>query len=145
MHKRNFGGGVAIDLIHEWDYISYIFGLPLDVKKIYKKVSNLEIDVEDIAIYIAEYPNMLAEVHLDYFGRKAIRKIEFFTSSDLIEADLINSNIKYLNSKKTIEFGEERNQFQKKEIEHFVKSVLENKYEYSNIKNAVEVLKIVKE
>lgn len=145
MLKKNYGGGVAIDLIHEWDYISYIFGFPKDVKKIYKKVSNLEINVEDIAIYIAEYDNMLVEVHLDYFGRKSIREIEIFTEDDTIVGDLVNSSVTYLKENKKIEFGEERNEFQKKELEYFFNIVINKKIDQENIKNAVKVLKIVKE
>lgn len=144
MQKKNFGGGVAIDLIHEWDYVSYIFGLPIEVKKIYKKVSNLEINVEDVAIYIAEYKNMLAEIHLDYFGRERIRQIEIFTEEDTIVGDLVNSKVNYLKENKLIEFGEERNEFQRKELEYFFETVINNEYEKSNIKNAKEVLKIIK-
>ena len=57
--KKELGGGVSIDLIHEWDYLTYLFGMPSEVYTILDKVSNLEIDTEDIAIYIAKYENML--------------------------------------------------------------------------------------
>ena len=78
---KNLGGGVAIDLIHEWDYLSFLFRYASKKWKSFMgKISNLEIDSDDYAIYIAKYTNdMIAELHLDYFGRKTIRAIEEFT------------------------------------------------------------------
>lgn len=143
--QKALGGGVAIDLIHEWDYISYIFGLPKNVHKIYKQVSELEVDVEDVAIYIAEFEKMVAEVHLDYFGRVPIRKMEIFTNEDTIVADLIKSKVEYLKSEEVIGFGEERNEFQIQEIEYFINLVLNNVKGSEIIDNAIKILKIIKE
>ena len=67
-HKA-LGGGVTIDLIHEWDYLVDLFGVPETICNIRGKYSDLEIDSDDLSIYIAQYPTLLAEVHLDYFGR----------------------------------------------------------------------------
>ena len=53
-HKE-LGGGVSIDLIHEWDYLTYLFGFPDRVQCILGKKSNLEMDCEDVAIYKGEY------------------------------------------------------------------------------------------
>ena len=53
--KKSLGGGVAIDLIHEWDYLTYLFGFPEEVFNLQGKFSHLEIDSEDISIYIARY------------------------------------------------------------------------------------------
>ena len=48
------GGGVRIDLIHEWDYLTALFGFPDKVYSISSTISELEIDSEDIAVYIAQ-------------------------------------------------------------------------------------------
>lgn len=44
----------------------------------YGKFSSLEIDSEDLAIYIAKYNNFLLEVHLDYFGKETQRYLEVY-------------------------------------------------------------------
>lgn len=62
-HKA-LGGGVTIDLIHEWDYLVDLFGVPETICNIRGKYSDLEIDSDDLSIYIAQYPTLLAEVHL---------------------------------------------------------------------------------
>ena len=63
-HKK-LGGGVSIDLIHEWDYLTYLFGWPKTIQSLIGKKSGLEIDSDDYAIYIAEYNDMIVELHLD--------------------------------------------------------------------------------
>lgn len=85
-HKA-MGGGVTIDLIHEWDYLVDLFGAPERLYNLRGQYSELEIDSDDVSLYIAQYPGMLAEVHLDYFGRGYRRSIELFTPSGSLVAD----------------------------------------------------------
>lgn len=143
-HKDQ-GGGVSIDLIHEWDYLIHLFGKPKAVTNYRGKFSELEIDSDDLSIYIAQYENKLLELHLDYFGRKAIRELQFFKSEDTIIADLINSEIRFLKENKVISFKEERNGYQIREIEHFF-DILEGIVDNDNdINIAINTLKIAKE
>lgn len=139
---KELGGGVALDLIHEWDYLTYLFGEPLEVKNMQGKYSGLDINTEDIAIYIARFKNYLLELHLDYFGRAAQRQIEFYMKDDRIIGDIQNSCITFLKSGVKIDFKEERNQFQIRELEAFF-DIIEGKRKNENdIKKALEVLKI---
>lgn len=139
------GGGVSIDLIHEWDYLIYLFGIPKEVMNYRGKFSNLNIDSDDLSIYIAKYKNMLGEVHLDYFGRKTIRELQLFTMEDTIVADIANSKINFLKSNKVIKFNENRNEFQLKEIKYFF-DIIEGRQENINdINTALITLKIAKE
>lgn len=141
----NQGGGVSIDLIHELDYIMYLFGMPKKVLNFQGKFSHLEIDSDDLSVYIAEYENMLVEVHLDYFGRKAIRELQLFTAFETLVVDIINSEIRFLVEKKVIKFNEDRNSYQLKEIENFF-NILEGKADNENdIFTALSTLKIAKE
>lgn len=136
---KDLGGGVAIDLIHEWDYLKYLFGTPLDV--VYKsgKKSGLEIDCEDTALYIAEYRDKFVELHLDYFGRKTIREIMVFTPEETLVGDLTNSSITFLKSGKVIDFGENRNDFQKKELYHFLELINTGKSD-NNLSDAYQTI-----
>ncbi len=84
---RDMGGGVTIDLIHEWDYLVELFGKPLEVHNFRGTYSQLEIDSDDLSVYIARYPHLLAEVHLDYFGRTYRRSIELFCPEGTLTAD----------------------------------------------------------
>lgn len=142
-HKSQ-GGGVSVDLIHEWDYLCYLFGEPEKVINVNGKFSNLEIDSEDLSLYFATYRNMVAEVHLDYFGRKAMREIQLFSANDTIVGDLINNEIRYLHSGNIISLKENRDKYQKKEIEHFFDIIEGSAINDNDITRAFKTLKIVK-
>lgn len=140
--QKVLGGGVSIDLIHEWDYINYLIGLPLHIKSIICKKSQLEIDSDDLAVYIAEYSDKVVELHLDYFGRCTQRKIELYGEDDTIIADLVSQKITWLNSGKEINLFEERDSFQKKEIVHFFEIVKGSLDSDNTLQEACEVLNI---
>lgn len=143
-HKDQ-GGGVSIDLIHEWDYICYLFGKPEQVLNIRGTFSNLEIDSDDLSLYIAKYEDKTIEVHLDYFGRKTIREIQLFTDKDTIVGDITNSEIRYLKSGEVISFKEQRNDFQYKEIKHFFDIIKGKVINDNDISTAFRTLQIAKE
>ncbi len=84
---RDLGGGVAIDLIHEWDYLADLFGAPEEIHCLRGTYSGLELDSDDVALYIARWPAMLGEVHLDYFGRGYRRTLELFFDEGSLVAD----------------------------------------------------------
>ena len=142
-HKE-LGGGVAIDLIHEWDYLTWLFETPQTCYTIQTKVSNLEINSEDVALYIAKTDKRLIELHLDYYGRDPIRRLQLFMSDDTIECDILGGTVQYLKSQKEIKLESERNAFQMREIEHFF-DIIDNKTDNdSTPEHAYRVLKIAK-
>ena len=136
------GGGVDIDLIHEWDYLTWIFGMPTQCLGIAGTFSNLEIDSNDTALYIAKNDKMTFELHLDYFGRKTQRTLDIFTHDDTIQCDLIAGTISYLKEGKTINQNAERNAYQIAEIMHFF-DIAEGRIENdSNVEHGMKVLKL---
>lgn len=142
-HKE-LGGGVSIDLIHEWDYLSMLFGFPKEVLYMNGQVSHLEIDSEDIAVYMARYHNMFLELHLDYFGRKTIRKMEVFTEKGLYCFDIAGSRIIYPDMTTEV-FKEEANEKYLREMEYFFYLMNDPEAISSNsIEHAIRVLKLAK-
>lgn len=141
---KDLGGGVDIDLIHEWDYLTWIFGNPTICKAVVGKYSELEIDSNDTALYVAKNDQITFELHLDYFGRKTQRTLDIFTQDDTIQCNLIAGTITYLKEGKTINVNAERNAFQMAEIKHFfdiAKGRIEND---SNVEHGIKVLKLTK-
>lgn len=141
---KDLGGGVSIDLIHEWDYLTWLFGMPIECKQIIKKVSNIEIDSDDLAIYIGKNDKTAFELHLDYFGRQAQRTLDLFTADDTIHCDLIAGTVSYLKKGETIKLESERNAFQMAEIAHFFEIINNKAINDSIPEHAYQVLKIAK-
>ncbi|WP_279123308.1 Gfo/Idh/MocA family protein [Holdemania filiformis] len=141
---KNMGGGVAIDLIHEWDYLTAMFGFPKQVLYAGGRFSGLNIDSDDLAAYIGVYDGRIIELHLDYFGRKTKRELLLYTANEMILANLINSKISFLQSGKIVDLKEDRDEFQKRELHHFL-DIVEGKCENdSTIEHGLQVLKIAK-
>ncbi len=141
---RELGGGVGIDLIHEWDYLTWLFGFPQECKSIQSKISGLEIDSDDIAIYIAKNCSMTMELHLDYFGRSTVRTLDLFSKEDTIHCDLIAGTVDYLRSGEKKTFENERNAFQMREIAHFFDIIDCKTNNDSTPEHAYNVLKLAK-
>lgn len=141
---KDLGGGVSIDLIHEWDYLTWLFGMPTQCQQIIGKVSNLKIDSDDLAIYIGKNDKTAFELHLDYFGRQTLRTLDLFTADDTIHCDLIAGMVSYLKSGNVVKLESERNSFQMREIEHFFDIINNKTTNDSTPEHACRVLKIAK-
>lgn len=121
--RRELGGGVGIDLIHEWDYLADLFGLPLESACFAGKYSHLEIDSDDLAVYIARYPGLLAELHLDYFGRGYRRTLELFCRDGTAVADFGEGTLT-LPDGRVIHCEEPLNQRYLREMDYFLSYAL---------------------
>ena len=141
---KDLGGGVSIDLIHEWDYLTWLFGMPTECKQMISKVSNLEIDSDDLAIYLGRNEKTTFELHLDYFGRQTLRTLNLFTEDDTIHCDLIGGTVSNLKEGKTVKLESERNAFQMAEIAHFFEIINNKTINDSTPEHAYQVLKIAK-
>lgn len=141
--KKDLGGGVTKDLIHEWDYAVYLFGPPDRVMNLKGHISNLEIDSDDISIYIAEYPNMFLEMHLDYIGHKTERIIQIFTNEKRIDVDLLSDTIfEYQNNEQINKKTFLTEDFYRNEMEYFIDCVERKQNNINTIQNAYNTLKI---
>ena len=138
------GGGVDIDLIHEWDYLTWIFGKPTECFGIAGRFSNLEINSNDTALYVAKNEKLTFELHLDYFGRKTQRTLDIFTQDETIQCDIVGGTVTYLKEGKAFDFNSERNAFQMAEIQHFFDIAEGRTANDSSVRHGVEVLKLTK-
>ncbi len=82
------GGGVHIDLIHEIDYVYWLFGQPDETRSICRNVSSLNIRAIDYANYNLIYPNFVASIVLNYYRRDYKRTIEIVFDDSTWTLDL---------------------------------------------------------
>lgn len=142
--KSELGGGVSIDLIHEWDYLTYLFGFPEKIYNLQGKFSELEIDSEDLSVYIAKYNDKIIELHLDYFGRIPRRELEIYIEDDVVIGDFIKKEIRFLKRDEKIEF--EKSDMYMEEMKYFLEIVLKKKVKenINTVMNAYKVLELIK-
>jgi predicted dehydrogenase len=141
--NKTLGGGVHLDLIHELDYCTWLFGFPIKSESIKRSVSSLEIDSIDFAKFSLFYPNFLANINLNYFRRDSKREIEVVTSNDTIVVDLINNTVKEKLSKKII-FQEQFDITETYELQmkYFIEVLKSDGKFINDFNNSVKVLKI---
>jgi len=95
--KKSLGGGVMLDLIHEFDYVQWIFGTIVSVLGIHRKISSLAIDSEDVSITILETDKgIVGSVYLDYLQKELSRKCKIVFNKGTIVWDYGKSNVKWM-------------------------------------------------
>ena len=92
--KKKSGGGVLLDLSHELDYIHWLIG-PLSLEHVInEKISNLEINTDDILLVKARTgKGAHVNFNLNYFTRKKIRLIIIDGEGISIQGDLIKNKL----------------------------------------------------
>jgi predicted dehydrogenase len=138
--SRDRGGGVRIDLIHEWDYVIHLFGFPREVKSLSGRYSGLELESEDVAAYVARYDHRLVEIHVDYFGRVARRTIELFTDDATITGDIVGARILFSDRREPLVFNEGPNEKYLAEMEYFLDVISGRAENINTIEKAVATL-----
>lgn len=146
---QSLGGGIILDAIHELDYISWLLG---DVTKVFSfsdKLSDLDIDTEDVAEILLQFKTgAIAEVHLDYVQRYPSRSCEIIGDEGSIILDINNGTVKiYTAEKMEWEFFEQpknynMNQTYIDEMVHFVRCIEGKEKTLISITNGLNVLKI---
>lgn len=142
--RRDLGGGVVLDLIHELDYAYWIFGEFVDYKSFVGKISDLELETEDYAeILVKTNQNVAGSIHLDYFRKMPQRIIEVICKNGVIKGDMI-SNILYINNageEDKIEFNFDRDFMYREQLKHFIDCIQNNKETFNPIETGYNVLK----
>ena len=91
--NRSLGGGVLLELSHEFDYLIWMFGRFDQVFCIAKNSGQLEIDVEDCADILLSRGDLTAHVHLDFLQRRVSRECKVIGSTGTLLWDLIANRI----------------------------------------------------
>jgi predicted dehydrogenase len=137
------GGGVHIDLIHEIDYLYWLFGSPSDVHRVFTHKSTLEIEAYDYANYCLEYPSFCASVILNYYRRDAKRCLEVVMEDETIEVDLLRNEVKSPDGKILFKSDQTILDTYKAQMEYFINQISTGKRDsFNTIMDAYHVLQI---
>ena len=128
--RQATGGGIILDSIHEFDYLTWLLGMPRQVFAYAGKVSTLEIETEDTADVLMRFDyGTVANVHLDYLQRTYRRSCDLIGEDGVIVWDYIGQSVAvYGKDDRRVEvfqesINAERNQMFVDEMRHFGRCV----------------------
>jgi predicted dehydrogenase len=146
--REDLGGGVIMCLMHEIDYVYYLFGLPREVVAFGGKLSDLEMSVEDTANISVRYENNFsANIILSFAERKEERTLQIVGDKGKIDLDFCEHRLKVYNADKDI-FEEfrlndvDRDDLFADEIKHFVKCIENDQTLRTDLSDGINSLKI---
>jgi predicted dehydrogenase len=138
------GGGVHLDLIHEIDYLYWLFGKPIQVKSTLRDNSHLDISAIDYANYQLIYSDFVASVTLNYFRKQNKREIEIVSPDFILNGNLISYSIKEeIGNKIIIDEAAQMGTLYDKQMSYFLDGLKNNSYYENDVQTGIEVLKIV--
>jgi len=161
MAHADQGGGALLDLSHEIDYLQHLLGGHMrDVKGFVGKVSDLDIDSDDLADFTARVtPNpwvngVQVSVHMDLLDRSYNRRLCIVGTEGTIDWDWDNASVSLHNDNfytqhgvRWYDYSKDRNVQFEEEMKAFIESV-QTKTLHPNlatIEDGIEVLKVVEE
>ncbi len=94
--KVNLGGGVMLDLIHEFDYLQWLLGTYKKIVGFNKKIEHLDIETEGIAVTIFETnKGVLGMLSLDYIQKELNRNAKFIGDFGTITWNYVTAQVKW--------------------------------------------------
>jgi predicted dehydrogenase len=139
--NAELGGGVHIDLIHEMDYLYWLFGKPNVVFRSFKNRSSLAISSIDYANYALDYGFFSANIVLNYYRRDTKRSFELVFEDETWNTDLIKNEVS-CNGKVIFSSGQIVADTYEKQMRYFIDCVKNRKGTFNTISDAYNVLKI---
>lgn len=144
--KKETGGGVMLDLIHEFDYLYWLIGKTKKIVSFNINSNSLQIETEDIAEVLLQFENgVIGTIHLDYLQPQLVRDCLFTCSNGSIFWDLANSTVSWAKVNAETEIfsykGFERNQRFLEIMKLFLENTNDNRL--TNLESGYESLKMV--
>lgn len=81
-------GGVHLELIHELDFVTWLFGMPERSAKVLRRDTDLTLDAPDFAHYDLDYTGFRASITLSYYDPTPQRTLAIVCNDATYTADL---------------------------------------------------------
>jgi predicted dehydrogenase len=147
--KKELGGGIILDSIHEIDYACWMMGKVDMVGCIADKISSLDINSEDVADIMVRFSSgVIGHIHLDYVQRAYSRKCKIIGENGVIYGDISGNRVglytsaakKWVWFQCTVKF--DNNQMYFDEMKHFINCIKGINKPTHDIFDGVDDLKI---
>jgi predicted dehydrogenase len=125
MSKEDQGGGAILDISHEIDYLRWFFGDVDELTAVVSKVSDLDIDTDDLSEVILRFRNrVLGSLHLDLVQRAYRRTCTVIGTEGTITWDYNTQAVQLYTPNsgrwQTLPYGFDRNATFIEELKHFL-------------------------
>jgi predicted dehydrogenase len=140
--NESMGGGVHLDLIHELDYVRWIFGEPLTVRKTLRRESSLEISASDYANYLLEYPGHAVNVILNYYRRDPKRTCEVVMDDTTVLVNLLENSISSCDGTRLFHSAQTVQDTYTEQMKYFLNCLKENQRPFNSLEESCGTLKI---
>jgi len=142
--SKKDGGGVLLDLSHEIDYAQWLFGEVKELKSYQVKISDLEIDSDDLTMFIGKTKNnIMLNISVDYISKLTHREMFVETLQHTYKLDFIKNRLVKIGkdgSKKIYKIRLQRDTMFIKQH----KSILKDKNIATTFQQAKNVMKTIK-
>ena len=147
--RRESGGGVMLDAIHELDYARWLLGEVQAVACFSGTLSRLEIETEDTAALLLQFASgVLGEVHLDYVQRAYSRGCQVIGDEGTIRWDYAAGEVRWFSALSgawqvwTDPASWEPNQMYQEEIRHWLRCLRGEEPPAQDLREGLAVLEL---
>ena len=144
--RKDMGGGVLLELIHEFDYLYWLFGSVNSVAAWHTSGEILKIETEEIADVLLKFQTgVSATVHLDYMQPFLIRQCIITCANGSVYLDMAKKEVRCIDNKKRETFFSYDDFDRNDRFKLIMKTFLEDKDDYrlTSLEQGLESLKIV--
>jgi len=139
--NKEMGGGVHIDLIHELDYVYWLFGKPNRSHSFFSNHSSLDISAFDYANYLWTYKEFSASIILNYYRKESKRTIEIVTDEGVYMADLLENKV-FRDGETIFESDQKIIDTYDAQMQFFIENIINNKKNFNSISEANTILRL---
>jgi predicted dehydrogenase len=148
--RKELGGGVVLSLCHPLDYLYWLFGDVDELIAETRKLSDLDLDVEDTAEIILNFSTgVFGSVHLDYIQQPPRHSLEILGTNGSIRWDNSDGvvHLYRIEEKEWKDFplyeGYSRNDLFREEMEHFIQCIHNDQQPICTLKDGIYAQKLI--
>ena len=146
--QRKLGGGVLLELSHEIDYLTWIFGELVCISSLIRKVSTLNIDVEDyVSAQFLSTSDVPITLTMDFLRHGPIRQCTVVCENATIRWDGVHNSVALLGTNgtwRTLErWDNDVSDSYREEMKHFLECFSTDSAPECGIQEALNVLELL--